>query len=289
MKRKSKALSAAGAGRRAGYRQALKLALPTALFLVVLLVLQGCSAGVTESQEDSGSKPEAQQETQGRTGESGGTQEEEKSQPQSQQVPPFDPDKPIVIRRGNPDRKMVTLTIDDGWNRDDRILDLLESYDIKCTVFPIGGRGVAEANPEWIRRMDRDGFEVCTHTYSHYKLTDHPQEWIAADIRKGQDVIAAVTGKRYPYMRPPGGFLNEAVERAAAENGCYVVMWSNELGDTNPNITADGEVSAVLSRLSNGDIILCHFGGYHTYDALKRLIPEIQNRGYRFVTLTELL
>jgi len=204
-------------------------------------------------------------------------------------VPAFDPGKPLVIEMGNTSRKEVALTIDDGWNRDDRILDLLERYGIRCTVFVIGGRGVAEANPEWIRRMDRDGFEVCTHTYSHYKLTDHPVGWIVDDIRKGQDVIASVTGKRYPYMRPPGGFVNEAVRAAASQCGCHIVMWSNEFGDTSTEITVEGEVKAVLSRLRNGDIILCHFGGRNTYEALRRLIPEITNRGYRFVTLSELL
>lgn len=210
-------------------------------------------------------------------------------QPQSEAVPVFDPSKPLVIERGNADRKMVALTIDDGWSKDDRILDLLEYYGIRCTVFPIGGRGVAEADPAWIKRMDDDGFEVCTHTYSHYKLTDHPEEWISEEIFKGREVIASITGKRYPYMRPPGGFVNNAVKAAAAANGCYIVLWSNEFGDASQNITVDGEVSAVLSRLSNGDIILCHFGGRNTYEALQRLIPEIQSRGYRFVTLTELL
>ncbi len=280
--------STQGATRGCSEWAALRVCFVLAL-IALLFLLQGCSASEPKPKEDTGSESAAQTTDQNQLDENGSQPTTTGSQSQSQAVPPFDPNAPLVIKQGNPNRKMVALTIDDGWNKDDRILDLLESYGIKCTVFPIGGRGVAEANPEWIKRMDRDGFEVSTHTYSHYKLTDHPEEWISADLKKGQDVIASVTGKRYPYMRPPGGFLNDAVKQAAAENGCYVVMWSNEFGDTNQNMTADGEVSAVLSNLRNGDIILCHFGGYHTYDALKRLIPEIQNRGYKFVTLTELL
>ncbi|OFW59479.1 MAG: hypothetical protein A2Y75_11475 [Candidatus Solincola sediminis] len=206
-----------------------------------------------------------------------------------QDVPIFDPDKPAVIKRGNKDRKMVALTIDDGWSKDDRILNLLEEHAIRCTVFPIGGRGVAEENPDWIERMDADGFEICTHTYSHYKLTDRPEQWVIDDIRKGQDVIAEVTGKRYPYMRPPGGFYDEAVIRAAAENDCYLVLWTSEVGDTRNGITVDQEVNAVLSNLCNGNIILCHFGGINTFNALERLVPEIKACGYEFGTLTELL
>lgn len=272
----------------------------------LLIFLNGCSASNPSSYEEAQGEEitqaagEVQTENGGLGDEAGARETEADAQSergglesgasgQAGGVPPYDPKAAAVIKTGNPNRKMVTLTIDDGWNKDDRILGLLESHGIRCTVFPIGGRGVAEANPEWIRRMDRGGFEVCTHTYSHYKLTDHPEQWISDDIRKGREVIASVTGKRYPYMRPPGGFLNDAIISAAAANGCYVVMWSNSLGDTNPNITVDAEVSAVLSNLRNGDIILCHFGGYHTYEALSRLIPEIENRGYSFGTLTELL
>ncbi len=212
---------------------------------------------------------------------------EEKPAPPA--VPAFDPGREMVIKRGNPDRMQVTLTIDDGWNRDDRILDLLESHGVKATVFVVGGRGVAESNPEWVARMDRAGFEVCTHTYDHYKLTDHPFEYVVEDIVKGQDVIAAVTGKRYPYMRPSGGFYNDTTVEACRAAGTYLVMWSNATGDTGEGVTADYEAATVLNNLKNGDIILCHFGGHHTYEALRRIIPEVKARGYRFVTLTELI
>jgi peptidoglycan/xylan/chitin deacetylase (PgdA/CDA1 family) len=255
-----------------------------ALFLAALLVIvQGCTSSGAGA---SASKSESLK--------NGGptTAADFKDMDEStrmQDVPAFDPEKPAVIRRGNKDRKMVALTIDDGWNRDDRILDLLEEYSIACTVFLIGGRGVAEADPAWIERMDSDGFEVCTHTYSHYKLTNRPEAWVAEDISKGLDVIAQVTGRRYPYMRPPGGFYDDVVIRAAAENGCYLVLWTSEFGDANQNVTADQEVKAVLSNLCNGDIILCHFGGQHTYEALRRLIPEILDRGYEFGTLSQVI
>lgn len=206
-----------------------------------------------------------------------------------QAVPSFNPSRDIVIRKGDAGRREVALTIDDGWNRDDRILNLLGSYGIRCTVFVVGGRGVAEAHPEWVRRMDQMGFEVCTHTYDHYKLTDHPYDYIVWDIRRGQEVIAAVTGKTYPYMRPSGGAYNDTVIQACRDCSCYLVLWSNSLGDTDTGATVESESAAVLSDLQDGDIILCHFGGHHTYEALSRIIPEALSRGYRFVTLTELL
>ncbi len=204
-------------------------------------------------------------------------------------LPVFDPSKPEVIKRGSPDRAMVALTLDDGWNRDDRIFDLLRAQSVPATTFLIGGRGVAEGDPAWVKSLDDAGLEVATHTYDHYKLTDHPLEYIADDIKHGLDVIQSITGKRLPYMRPPGGFINEAVIQAAVENRCYVVMWTSELGDTANGVTVDSEVQSVLANLCNGDIILCHWGGHNTYEALSRLIPEIRARGYEFGTLTQVL
>lgn len=197
--------------------------------------------------------------------------------------------KPQVISRGNPNEKKVALTIDDGWNADDRILDLLEKNHIKATVFVIGGRGVGESHPDWIRRMDRDGFEVSTHTFDHYVLTNLSDQAIDTDILKGQEVLSKVTNKKYPYMRPSGGGYSRRVLNDVAGLGYKMVMWSNELGDTKSGITADQEVKNVLSHLSNGDIILCHFGGHHTYDALARLVPEILRRGYKITTVTDVM
>jgi peptidoglycan/xylan/chitin deacetylase (PgdA/CDA1 family) len=260
------------------------VAAAAAALLLLFALVPGCSGSRRSAVEQAGG---------GARAEGDGAGEEavppEKGGGAAGGVPRFDPARETVIKRGNPDRMEVTLTIDDGWNRDDRILDLLQSQGIRCTVFVVGGRGVAESNPDWVARMDRMGWEVCTHTYDHYKLTDHPYEYVVEDIRKGQEVIAAATGKTYPYMRPSGGSYNDTVVQACRDCSCYLVMWSNSLGDTDQGATVDGEVAAVLNNLKNGDIVLSHFGGHHTYEALSRLIPEIKRRGYRFVTLTELL
>jgi peptidoglycan/xylan/chitin deacetylase (PgdA/CDA1 family) len=265
---------------------AARLALHVGLAFAVLLLglaLPGCSSGKVGVEN-----PPADGQDQGQ-----GTTPDQSQPPDSTPAPPavpvFDPNRETVIKRGNPDRPMVAITIDDGWNKDDRILDLLESYGIRCTVFVVGGRGVAESNPQWIARMDRAGFEVCSHTYDHYKLTDHPFDYVLEDIVMGQDVIAAVTGKRYPYMRPSGGSYNETTIEACRAAGCYLVMWSNSTGDTGNGVTVEQEVAAVLNNLKNGDIILCHFGGHNTYEVLKRIIPEIKSRGFQIGTLTEVL
>lgn len=201
----------------------------------------------------------------------------------------FKPIPPVVIRRGNPNQKKVALTIDDGWNNDDRILDLLESHHIKVTVFVIGGRGIAEKHPDWIARMDRDGFEVCTHTYSHFIITGLSDQQLTEELRKGQQVLSNVTHKQYPYMRPCGGGYDQRTLNVVAKNGYKMILWDNTLADTVKQRTTEQRIQYVLSNLRNGSIILCHFGGYNTYDALKVIVPEILKRGYKITTVSEVL
>lgn len=214
---------------------------------------------------------------------------ENESQQNKPFVPTYSPIPVQIVKSGPSKLKMVSITIDDGWNADNRILDLMKQYNIKCTVFVIGGRGVAEDNPDWIKKMDKMGFEVCTHTYSHYILAKKDNDWIANDLRKGQEVISRITHKQFHYMRPSGGYLNDRVEKVIADNGYIIILWSSTLNDTSGNFPPSKMASGVLKNLKNGDIIICHFGGNHTYEALSILVPEIVLRGFEITTITQLL
>lgn len=58
-----------------------------------------------------------------------------------------------IVHRGNPNLKRVAITIDDGWNPDMRILKLFKDWKVKFTAFVIGGRGVAETHPDFVRAI----------------------------------------------------------------------------------------------------------------------------------------
>ncbi len=202
----------------------------------------------------------------------------------------FKPIPPEVIRRANTGRMEVAITLDDGWNADPRILDLLRSHEIRCTVFIIGDRQVADAHPDWIRSLDSAGFEVCTHTLNHAKLTNLPVDRVKYEVVEGQRVIWNIIGKQYPYFRPPGGYLDAVVIDVVSSLGYKIILWSLDSGDTaNPSLPASSRANAILNSVKPGDIILFHFGGYKTFEILSLVIPQLKARGYRMVTLTELL
>jgi peptidoglycan/xylan/chitin deacetylase (PgdA/CDA1 family) len=194
--------------------------------------------------------------------------------------------KPVVITRGNPQLKRVAITIDDGWNPDPRILKLLKQSKVKFTAFLIGGRGVADSQPQFVQQIADAGGEICTHTWSHYVMRGKPEAFVMTELWNGQGAVTKVTHVVLPYVRFSGGAYDQPALDWTAREGYYVVNWTLDTRDSTTNPTVEGEVAAVMGGLSNGAIILCHFGGHNTYDVLARIIPEIQKRGYEVTSLS---
>jgi peptidoglycan/xylan/chitin deacetylase (PgdA/CDA1 family) len=113
------------------------------------------------------------------------------------------------------------------------------------------------------------------------------------DVRKAQQAIAQVTGKIPHLFRPPGGYYNDSVVEAAKQVNALVVLWSwhQDTRDwRSPGVQAI--VNKVLNNARNGDIVLFHDhldGKSQTVEALKQILPELKARGYRFITVSDLL
>jgi len=189
------------------------------------------------------------------------------------------------IMRGNKARKAVALTIDDGWNADEGIAAYLKKNKVPATAFLIGGRGVVEAKPEFVRSLMSAGIEIANHTYDHEWLTKLSDEEIRDDIAKAQRLITKITGENNHWVRASGGALSADVLKAARKDGYHLVQWTIDSGDARGG--ADAEET--LNSVSNGAIILTHFGGDGTLEYLKRIIPALRERGFEFVTLSDLM
>lgn len=84
----------------------------------------------------------------------------------------------------------------------DRILDLLGEHDARATFFVLGW--VAERHPEVVRKIDRAGFEIGTHSHEHQLVYNMTPDAFAADLRRSMDTIQSVTGKPLRIYRAPG-------------------------------------------------------------------------------------
>jgi peptidoglycan/xylan/chitin deacetylase (PgdA/CDA1 family) len=189
----------------------------------------------------------------------------------------------------NPRHKYIALTLDDGYNFQPKFLELLEKYDVHCTTFLIGSW--AASNKSAVKAMNKAGFEIANHSWTHPFLTHLSTGQIQSELRRTQRTITSITGNQAPYLRPPYGDTNPHVKAAAAALGYRIVLWDRTFGDSGGHATPARVTRTVMRNggIQRGDVILCHWGSKGSYGALKKLIPKLQAQGFEFVTISELV
>lgn len=188
-------------------------------------------------------------------------------------------------------RDAVALTFDDGpWDvTTDQILSILKQEEVKATFFWVGQ--AAQSQPEVARRVVNAGHAIGNHTWHHrYEPMDEVQA--ASEIDIAAQIFRETTGIQTNLFRPPGGYLNNGMADYALSQGQTVVMWSVSSSDTDYRSGASTYVNNVLSAVKPGAIILLHDGGgdrSKTVAALPTIIQGLKAKGYRMVTVPELL
>lgn len=187
--------------------------------------------------------------------------------------------------------KVIALTVDDGpWpETTEQMLDIFKQNNVKATFFWVGKS--IESSPEIARRVVAEGHAIGNHTWHHwYHQMDAATA--ASEIDRTAEIIYKTTGVKTSYFRPPGGVLNNGLAQYAKEQNYSVVMWSVTSADTDPRAKPQAFVNNVLKGAHPGAIVLMHDGGgdrSRTVKALPDMISGLKAKGYRFVTLPELL
>lgn len=184
--------------------------------------------------------------------------------------------------------KCIALTFDAGPSENSpRLLDILKEKQVPATFFLLGKRHI-EKYPELVRRMAAEGHEVASHTWDHKILTGLPAREIREELRKPDDAIERLTGRRPTLMRPPQGRTDDTVHRICREEGLAEVLWSVTAKDYT---TDDSRLiqKRVLEQASRDGIILLHDIYPGTVPAVPGIIDALKERGYAFVTVPQLL
>ncbi|HHV93499.1 MAG TPA: polysaccharide deacetylase family protein [Firmicutes bacterium] len=206
--------------------------------------------------------------------------------------------QPELFRVGNRELPFIALTFDDGPDPlyTPLILDILREKDVKATFFMIGRH--AERHPEIVQRIVEEGHDIGNHTYSHRNLygLDEKNTW--NEIAKADEVITKIAGTKPYLFRPPRGLYTDASIEFAHELGYTTVLWSVSSRDW-AEISANQLARYVINNTRGGDILLFHdsgsfigtYGGYryNTVNALPRIIDELEAKGFRFVTVSQLM
>lgn len=197
----------------------------------------------------------------------------------------------LVYHKKKNDRMEIALTFDDGPHPyyTPIILDILEEYGISATFFTVGEN--IEYYPKTAERLLESGHEIENHTFTHARIGDMDHANILREIERCEDAVAAVSERKTKFLRPPQGQMSNAVKDVTRKLDYRVVLWDVDTRDW-AHTPPEEIKNNVLSVITAGDIILMHdFIGHNspTPAALRLLIPELLERGYKFVTVSELI
>jgi len=192
------------------------------------------------------------------------------------------------VSRG-PSGKRIALTYDDGPSTyTPGFLRELRKLGVPATFFMIGQQ--VSANASLLRSMLRDGHMVANHSWNHANL-GAGGAGASTQLRDTSAAIRRATGFTPCLFRPPYGSTGADLVRRANAQGMTSVLWSVDPLDWRMPGTGS-IVSTVLSQAGGGGIILSHDGGgprSQTLAAMPQIVHTLKRRGYKFVTLTDLL
>jgi peptidoglycan/xylan/chitin deacetylase (PgdA/CDA1 family) len=195
-----------------------------------------------------------------------------------------------LINRVETTDSVVALTFDDGPVPiyTDSVLGILAELDVRATFFMVGG-GV-EQHPELAAKVRAQGHELGNHSYSHNRLVLKRPSTIRREIESTDSLLRAAGATGEIYVRPPYGKRLLSLPLYLARHDRPVVLW-----DLEPDTyftQADDVVRHVMERVRPGSIILLHVeipSRTQNRLALPEMISQLKARGYRFVTLSELM
>jgi peptidoglycan/xylan/chitin deacetylase (PgdA/CDA1 family) len=196
-----------------------------------------------------------------------------------------------VLKRIPTYKKIVALTLDvaNGFKVLLRMLSVLKRIGVRKATFFITGTW-ADLNPKIARRIRQSGFEIASHGYRHQDYRKHANSWIEREVKAARKSIHRTTGVWTNLIRTPGGEMNERVVNKLKTMNQTLIHWDVDSLDW--KLTDIGEiVKRVVPKTRSGSIILMHACDPWTQSltAVPRIVRGLRQKGYRFVTVTELL
>jgi peptidoglycan-N-acetylglucosamine deacetylase len=209
---------------------------------------------------------------------------------------PFAPSSRDYPYHGPAAERVVALTFDDGPNEPytSQILDILAARGIRATFFQVGR--CVERHPEVARRAFDAGHVLGNHSLSHRFGTYLRPRAYEREVARTQRILTRVTGRTSALARTPWLWRQPALLRMLRRRGLQPI--AGEFCHPLEVFQPSGVRMArrAIARTRPGSIIIFHDGfdgrggnRAETVVAVRESIEGLLARGYRFVTVDELL
>lgn len=194
-----------------------------------------------------------------------------------------------IVSRVDTEEKVIALTFDDGpESYTNEILSVLKKKQVKATFYVIGER--LQENLEIGKRITDEGHELGNHSYTHQRFLFKSQSFIDSEIQRTNQLIRETGYGGAITFRPPYGKKLFGLPWYLNKHDIETIMVDIE-PDTY-GTTSDFFVEYTVANTKAGSIILLHPFCETCGEARKAvplIIDALKEKGYSFVTVSELL
>ncbi len=185
--------------------------------------------------------------------------------------------------------KYVALTFDDGPHPalTRKAVDILNRHGAKGTFFMLGEN--VKRYPSIVASVAASGHELGVHTWTHIKMNAVTRARVDNEINRTQNLIGRISGTYPRVMRPPYGATNQTlVNHMYNGYGMATILWDVDTQDwRKPGVSS--VINKAVNGAGPGSIILVHDIHASTLNALEGIVTGLQARGYKLVTVSELM
>ena len=181
--------------------------------------------------------------------------------------------------------KLIILTFDDGPSQyTPKLLRTMKKYDCHGTFFMVGYMAVN--NRDILETMAENGNEPAIHSWNHPYYSKMSQGEVEYDIRRMKSLIKEYTGKKATLVRPPYGDFNSSTIAAMSNTDTACVMWNTDIEDWK-YFNSSTVYNNIMNRVHPGAVLVIHDSHSWSVDAICSAIPDLKDRGYEFVSVSE--
>ena len=186
------------------------------------------------------------------------------------------------------DKKQIAITFDAAWSAGDtdKLIEILKKHNAKATVFCVGDW--IRNNPDAVKKFHNSGHEIGNHSDTHALFGSVSTDKVEKEIKNCNEEIKKVIGKTPILCRAPSGDYDNKSIQICEKAGMKMIQWDVDSLDWK-KLSVDEMYNRVTEKVQNGSIILFHNGVENTPEALDKILTKLENDGYEFVTVSELI
>lgn len=193
-----------------------------------------------------------------------------------------------IYRVDNGEDKTIAISFDAAWGADKtrKIVEILQERGVKATFFLVGFW--VDAYKDEVAFLADSGMEIGNHSKNHLHMNSLDAAKVKEEIEYVNFAVRNLTGITPKVFRAPFGEYDDTLIAAVEECGMKGIQWDVDSLDWK-GISAEEIVDRVVNKVKSGSIILCHNNSDHILEALPVILDELTAKGYRFVTMSELV